>query len=140
MTVYRADLMRKELPSAPMFLFDYIEDDTMLPEETYTTEELFSLYENQWCPQNLSFQGVKVYGKMLKKDFQENIVIVFHFHHLRDTTAPHDFPIWYEDDMDNSGAVPEKTHRFTFPYEQRAQMRSTFRDIYGFLEPVDVEE
>jgi hypothetical protein len=139
MTCYRQYLMRKELPTGPLFLFDQLVGDR-LEEQVVSSATLFNNYENAWCPAHLDMnEGGRTFKKEKKKEFEEHIIAVFKFHSLLNPADDHDFDIWYEMENDHSGFVASQNCIFNIPLEQYPMMIQRFRTTFGFWEPVDQE-
>ena len=140
MTRYRQELMRKEIPTGPLFLFDQLIDGK-LEEQVVSSSTLFNIYENTWCAANLDVnEGGRTFKKMKKKDFEENIIAVFKFHSLLNSNDDHDYDIWYEMENDHSGFTTAQNCIFNIPAEQHAMMIERFRTTFGFWEPIDTVE
>ena len=139
MTLYRRELMRKEIPTGPLFLFDQLRNN-QLPNQVNSSAELFNNYENHWCPANLDHENGKTYGKMKKKEFEENIISVFKFHSLLNPTDQHDYDIWFEMENDFSGATTVQNCLFNIPSEQHAMMIERFQTAFGFWDAVDADD
>ena len=109
-----------------------------IQDQVIHANELFNNYENHWCPVHLDHENGKTYGKMKKKEFEENIISVFKFHSLLNPNDDHDYDIWFEMETDFSGATVVQNCIFNIPDEHHAMMIERFRAAFGFWEPVDV--
>ena len=129
--------MKKEIPTGPLFLFDQLLEGKIEEQPSMSLNELYNIYENEWCTNNLDCEGGKMYKKMKKREFHENIVSVFKFHSVLDATTPHDYDIWFETEMDHSGMNPVQTFQYFMATNHHQEMIARFRTTFGFLIPVD---
>ena len=139
MTCYRQELMRKEIPSGPLFLFDQLVENK-IAEHVISLNDLYNIYENEWCPIHLEINLEKTFKKMKKIEFHEFIVGVFKFHSVLNPNDDHDHDIWFETEMDFSGSSATQTYSYNMPSEQHDAMIERFRVTYGFFVPIDLED
>ena len=140
MTQYRQDLMRKEIPTASLFLFDQLTEGSLI-DQIISLNELYATYENAWCPQNLDFSEGKTYKKLKSVDFHNDITTVYKIKvKVVGADDDDDDTLWFQSEQDSTGLHTVQTFRYNIPGNCHDEMMENFKSVNGFWDAIDIDE